>query len=161
MNINYLRECLEVDFEAGELYWRRRPSAHFAANAQSWNTRFAGKKAGRYRKDGYYEVVINGKLHLAHRVIWALFYDCWPGGVIDHIDRNPSNNVIDNLRDVTQSVNLLNASRSIRNKSGCKGVYQEKRFGRWVVTYRKKHIGTYKNWFDAVCARKSAESCAL
>ena len=99
-NIDYLRECFEADFEAGELYWRQRPLAHFAANGASWNTRFAGKKAGRCRKDGYCEVVINGNLHLIHRVIWALFHDKWPDNVIDHIDRNPSNNCIDNLRDV-------------------------------------------------------------
>ena len=162
MKISYLRECFEADFEAGELFWLKRPESHFSANAASWNTRFAGKKAGRYRKDGYYEVVINGKLHLGHRVLWALFYDHWPNGVIDHLDRNPSNNSIDNLRDVTQTVNLLNTGLSARNSSGVVGVSKEARCGNWIAQIglngKMRHLGTYRHWFDAVCARKSAEN---
>lgn len=43
-----------------------------------------------------------------HRAIWAVFYGQWPKFVIDHIDGDRKNNHIENLRDCTQSDNLLN-----------------------------------------------------
>lgn len=43
-----------------------------------------------------------------HRVVWALFYGRWPVGTIDHLDNNPLNNRIENLRECSQSENNLN-----------------------------------------------------
>jgi len=47
---------------------------------------------------------------LLHRLIWFYFKGYFPekGKVIDHIDRNPLNNKITNLRVVTQKENLWN-----------------------------------------------------
>ena len=68
--------------------------------------------AGTKREDGYYSVAINNKRYLVHRVIWVLFhYKIGRLLVIDHIDRNPSNNFIDNLRLVTQAENNKNKGR--------------------------------------------------
>ncbi len=65
--------------------------------------------AGTKRDDGYYSVAINNKRYLVHRVVWVLFhYKIDRTLVIDHIDRNPSNNFIDNLRLVTQGENNKN-----------------------------------------------------
>lgn len=43
-----------------------------------------------------------------HRIVWFLCNGVWPKGVIDHIDQDPSNNSISNLRDVRHRENLLN-----------------------------------------------------
>ena len=46
-------------------------------------------------------------------------------GDIDHIDGNPSNNKLSNLRDVPHRINIQNRkSKTTRNKSGFLGVVQ-------------------------------------
>jgi hypothetical protein len=43
-----------------------------------------------------------------HRAVWALVHGSWPKYQIDHIDRDTSNNRIENLRDVPGGVNQQN-----------------------------------------------------
>lgn len=45
---------------------------------------------------------------LIHRLIWFIVYGEWPKQQIDHIDGNPSNNSILNLRDVSHTDNMNN-----------------------------------------------------
>lgn len=62
-------------------------------------------------KDGYYRVEIHHKHYFIHRLV----YQTWSEDklrndlVIDHIDANPRNNNINNLRQVTQRINIENA----------------------------------------------------
>lgn len=70
---------------------------------------------------GYYRVTLinndNQKCFAVHRLVYQMF-----GGklkedlVIDHIDRNTTNNYINNLRQVTLSQNSSNVSEDSRNK---------------------------------------------
>ena len=77
--------------------------------------RKAGDQAGTLRKDNGYYTVINGKNGrnvYVHRVIWFLCKNEDPGKfVIDHIDGNPSNNKIENLRKVTAGENSRNIKK--------------------------------------------------
>lgn len=62
-------------------------------------------------RDGYRRIEI-GKG--SHKLVHRLVYETWKeplvdGFVIDHIDANPSNNNIENLRQVTQKENILSA----------------------------------------------------
>lgn len=50
---------------------------------------------------------------------------------IDHIDGNPANNRIDNLRSATHAQNLANTKRRRDNTSGYKGVRLHKSSGLW------------------------------
>ena len=62
----------------------------------------------------YFQQHINGKRfnHFIHQLVAKLFIGERPDGlVIDHIDRNPLNNKVDNLRYVTQAENMLNQDR--------------------------------------------------
>lgn len=44
-------------------------------------------------------------------VIWFWIFGEWPEFTIDHLDRNPGNNRIENLRDVTRSIQNKNRKR--------------------------------------------------
>lgn len=63
------------------------------------------------------------------------------GEIIDHKDRNPSNNNISNLRLANKSLNAINSKIPSHNKSGYKGVSFYKRDKNWEVNikhYQKK-----------------------
>lgn len=100
------------------------------------NGRHSGSK-GTVTKAGYVSTVWNGKRYYAHRLIWLWFNGEWPDGVIDHIDRNPLNNKIENLRTATKSENAMNSSVTSA-KSGVKGV-------RWYAPLRKYHARLMKD----------------
>lgn len=133
---SFLEECFEVNFETGTLTWKRRPRHHFPTE-RGWkiaNAQRAGKKANLdwYKSENYScERVTTCGMHMpVHHVIWVMFY----GEVfdktkyeIDHIDRNPRNNSIGNLRCVTSTENSYNTSGKIHGKtSDFKGLCYDK-----------------------------------
>ena len=64
------------------------------------------------------------KEYKAHRIIWTFLNGEIPEGIIvDHIDGNPFNNSIDNLKIKTQPDNRLNSRKHSNNTSGETGVY--------------------------------------
>ena len=81
---------------------------------------------------GYLMVTINRKHYLTHRIIAKAFIpnpNNFP--YIDHIDRNKTNNSVNNLRWVTQSTNLRNTCRSDKSLpenvlSGTKEYYKHR-----------------------------------
>jgi len=112
---------------------------------------------GYIDKDGYKEVRINGKSHKYHRVIYKLHNPDWDitdyskDNFIDHIDRNTSNNNIENLR-------VLNNSQNNCNRD-CKGYYWHKKANKWCVeitiNYKKIYGGLFINEEEAI--KKRAE----
>jgi hypothetical protein len=79
--------------------------------------------AGYKRKDGYWLIGHNYRNVLLHRVIFEMFNGEIGYGIqIDHIDGNPSNNSISNLRSVSPEVNQRNMKMNVRNTSGKTGV---------------------------------------
>ena len=79
--------------------------------------------------------------------------------IVDHIDGNPLNNKIENLRAATNSQNQANTRLSKANTSGYKGVYFHKSTGLWQASVRKDkkliHLGLFQNIEDAVKARRT------
>jgi hypothetical protein len=68
-------------------------------------------------------VSVNGQRYLVHRIIWVLEKGYCPIDLeIDHIDGNPFNNRIENLRLATSKQNQRNRSKNINNKTGVHGV---------------------------------------
>lgn len=116
-----------------------------------------GRYSGSVKSDGKYrDVVVDGKHYLAHRIIWEMHYGDIPdGAVIDHIDGNGLNNRLDNLRLVTKSGNQRNRRMPRNNKIGIMGVYR--RPHGYAVRVAGRHLGTFRDFFDACCARLSAE----
>ena len=66
-----------------------------------------------------------GRYYQIHRIIWEMFNGTIPEKmVIDHLDRNPHNNNIDNLACKTNQHNLQNKNKYSTNKSGFTGIYK-------------------------------------
>lgn len=102
------------------------------------------------------------KVHYqAHRIAWLLFYREHPEGIIDHINGNPLDNRISNLRIVSSRQNQLNRVKGTsiykNNKYGIAGLYYVK--VKNVYKWRAKsfadgkaiHLGYFDNKFDACC----------
>ncbi len=62
----------------------------------------------------------------------------------------------------TQLPKIRDMTPSAANTSGCRGVYYESKFDRWraEIKFQKKryYLGTFRNFEDAVKARKAAEA---
>ena len=70
----------------------------------------------------------------------SLFTSCSSSGLlVDHIDGNPSNNNVKNLRLVTHVENATNRRQTSACKTGVTGVSFRGDTNRWVVTYTAKN----------------------
>lgn len=87
----------------------------------------------RFRKDGSpagWFMKLNGSTTGVHRVVYQIFHGViLKSEVVDHIDRNPFNNTIQNLMVTTQLINCRNRKKSKLNTSGVTGVYFESHLG--------------------------------
>lgn len=59
-------------------------------------------------RDGYVRFNLQGRRYSAHRIAWKMHYGRDPASILDHIDRNRSNNRIKNLREASIYLNALN-----------------------------------------------------
>ena len=112
---------------------------------------------------GYTSIMISGKNYRAHRLAWLYVYGYLPEHEIDHIDRDKSNNKIDNLRHVSCSCNKRNVGLRQDNTSGIKGVYWDKQSDKWraqiTANNKQHHLGLFTDFTEAVCTRLAAEQC--
>jgi hypothetical protein len=121
-----------------------------------------GKIAGAKSNQDYLSVTINGKYYLVHRIAYYMYHGYWPENEIDHINQNPRDNRICNLREVSRTCNSMNSKTPCNNSvSGIKGVAWNNVRNYWTarIRYKKKviHLGTFRNFINAVKARHYAE----
>jgi hypothetical protein len=126
------------EYEDGNLYWKIKPSKKISI----------GAKAGYIDKKGYIQIRIDGKFYLGHRIIFAMHNGYMPE-FIDHIDGNPFNNLIENLREATLSQNQFNSKTRKDNLSGIKGVTWNTARNKWQVQLqvnrKNKYFGLYQD----------------
>lgn len=81
--------------------------------------------------------------------------------VVDHINRNPSDNRKNNLRICYQYQNTINQKIRSNNTFGICGVSYDKRSGKWEahikINKKKKSLGLYSTLQEAAKARYEAE----
>ena len=81
-------------------------------------------------------------------MIFLFFNDYLPSQV-DHIDGNPLNNRIENLRPANSFQNQANRKANKSNKSGYKNVNWDERSKSWEVKFmhqcKKMHFGYFKD----------------
>lgn len=82
-----------------------------------------GDVAGSLNKSGHFEVYFEGRLQQVHRIVYMLHNgEIKEGLVIDHINRNRSDNKIINLRAISYKENSRNQKGRVNNTSGYTGV---------------------------------------
>jgi hypothetical protein len=139
LSFNRLRELLNYDSDTGVFTWRSRPSLRCRINV--------GEIAGCIGTFGYWRIQIDGERYLAHRLAWFWANGEMPGEEIDHIDGNPLNNRISNLRLATRSQNLANTPLSRKNTSGYRGVHFSRAACGWQarikINQKIRHLGTF------------------
>ena len=111
--------------------------------------RKAGDEAGGLTKSGYYSVRVDGENYMVHRIIWALNHGDLEYGLIDHKDKNRSNNKIENLRLVTHSINCKNSSIKKHNKTGHIGITFQKKFNIYTATWSNDEAEQQRKHFSA------------
>lgn len=145
----YLKSILHYNPETGIFTWKVN-----VARAKKDTI------AGGFRNDGYHRIKINTKRYLSHRLAWLYVYGEFPNGNIDHINVNPSDNRISNLRIATASQNSINKKLSANNKSKFKGVHFVKSKNKWMaritINRKKIYLGIFKDIKDAALAYKEA-----
>lgn len=146
MNKDYLVQLISYDEVSGNFTW---------INPLSRRVR-KGDKAGSKRKDGYIEIRICGELYLAHRLAWFYCHGDWPEFQIDHINGVRDDNSIANLREALNEQNSRNVKMHCDNQSGYKGVFLNKRTGKWVskihLNGKSIWVGTFNSPEDAHAA---------
>lgn len=99
---------------------------------------------------GYAQFQLKGKTHRYHRVVWEVCNGPIPEGMqIDHIDRDKTNNRLENLRLATSFVNAQNRRMHSSNSSGIPNVRWDKVQGKWYVAVANKYRGRFKRLEDA------------
>jgi hypothetical protein len=110
-----------------------------------------GREAGTTKNNGYRVITVSGKTYLVHHLAWLMYHESLPpkDTEMDHINGNPSDNSIENLRVVTRSQNMMNTGVRKGNSSGIKGVTRESSSGKWRVRVtiggNRMSFGLYSN----------------
>jgi len=121
----------------------------------------SGKRSFREMNFGHMIVSYEGEQILAHRLAWFIFYGKWPEGTIDHINGDPKDNRIENLRDVPHEENMRNCKKRKDNTSGVTGVYYHKLSGKWqargYLGGKASSLGLFCDKEAAIKARKQWE----
>lgn len=118
-----------------------------------------GDKAGCLHHSGRLTVSFGGKMYQLSRVAWAIHYGIDSKYMIDHINQDPLDNRIENLREVTSKENSRNQRIRITNKTGITGVHWCNKNRRWsVMGYAngiRTTLGMFSTIFDAAACRRS------
>jgi hypothetical protein len=131
MFINFERvdALLSYDPETGILRWK--------VSRQGRGCR-AGAEVGSSDKDGYLNVMLDGKVYKAHRLAHLLMTGHWPERNPEHENRIKSDNRWENIKDLArnQSENMGNQGPHMNNTSGLKGVSWDKQKRKWMSRIR-------------------------
>lgn len=160
LTADFVRSILDFDPATGIFRWRYNPN-----NPQAWNTRRAGQIAGgRGSRYGAVAIIrIAGPSYVAHRLAWLITHGEWPMDEIDHINGDPLDNRLVNLRIVTHSQNQFNKAKQSNNTTGYVGVVHRPRTQRsdlWEARISKDGKIVWQAYFtnpqEAAAARRKA-----
>lgn len=144
------QKIIDYNPETGAFTWKINRRGHYCA----------GKPVGSVDDAGYRVMSICGRMFKAHRLAWLFVYGCWPSKLIDHINRDKSDNRICNLREACHSENNINTGLRGDNTSGVRGVSWCSRTKRWMaqICVRKQYVflGRFASKEEAAAAYNDA-----
>lgn len=118
-----------------------------------------GKRNGS-KKD--WQFMFRGNNYLVSRAVWFLSTGHDPAeSLVDHIDKNPLNNNLSNLR--LADIKLQNNNKGIRknNKSGAQGVSKNKQMNKWRADVRVNEKTLYLGLHDCLFKAATAYNDAV
>jgi len=145
MTQELVKQLFDYD-PAGYLVWRDTPSK------RPLKGKFVGCVGTRYR-----QTRVGGKNYLVHRLIYLWHQGILPK-LIDHINRNKTDNRIENLRASTMSENSRNRKSLSGSSSQFLGVWWDTKRNKWKAAIRTdkgrcpKHLGRFESEEDAAIA---------
>jgi hypothetical protein len=148
MNAAQAGDLWAYDPATGDLTWKVRPS----------NRHAVGSVAGKTDRLGYRVVRFRGRDYLGHRIAWLIVHGQWPAAFIDHINGNPSDNRLSNLREATNAENVRNSKLRRDNTHGLKGVslVKNRYFSRIAVNRQRIYLGCFRTPAEAHAAYVAA-----
>lgn len=145
---DYLKSILKYDHETGIFTW-------ISASHKCCSNICIGEEAGsNHDKKGRKKIKINGVSYFYHRLAWLYVYGKFPKNLIDHLNNDPSDNRIANLREANHSQNMQNQKTS-HSTSSTKiiGVWFNKQCNKYTsqITFNKNkiHLGLFDTAEDA------------
>jgi hypothetical protein len=114
-----------------------------------WNTGVYKLVQNTANAHGYNMVRCTNKMVYRHRIIYYAFnfdFDIYNKNILDHIDNNPLNNALDNLRIVTVQENA-------HNQLTCKGYSYDKNAKKYksyiILDSKYYHLGIFNTRWEA------------
>ena len=141
-------QALTYDAAQGKFYWRH-----------TLGRKREGMEAGSLNPAGYHIVGICGQKIMAHRLVWLVEHGSFPTGEIDHINRIPNDNRIENLRLANRYLNMRNRGMQRNNRLGLRGVVERPDGYRARIRHHGKSIelGVFSTAKEAAIAYSAAE----
>lgn len=132
----FLKSVLDYDPETGLFTWIKHMHRK-------------GKVAGSSNGNGHIQICFKGKMYLAHRLAFLYMTGKFPERIVDHINRDRSDNSWRNLRESDLSQNCCNIKKRKDNTSGHRGVFWRKDSQKWRVIVaknkRRMYLGDYED----------------
>jgi hypothetical protein len=171
-----MKATLALDVLKNNVYYDKDTGIFTRTKTHPKRKYLIGSITGVPRPDGYLQIMIEGKLFLAHRLAWLYVYSELPKNNIDHINGIKNDNRIENLRDIKQKLNVENIKQAKKSSTSSsklgvsfanKGRSKDKPFrSRIVVDHKEIHLGTFSTEDEAykaylVAKRKYHEGCTI
>jgi hypothetical protein len=144
LTVSRLKTLLGYDPKRGEFRWRVQRSPQ----------RPVGSFAGVPRPDGRVVIRIDRILYLRSRLAWLYMRGRWPCREVDHRDLDHGNDRYRNLRLATRRLN--EANKKSRRGAMPKGVFFDKRRGKYRAYIAGKHLGMFTSLETAALAYGTA-----
>ena len=154
MNLeNGLEFVINFSFLNYNLRYNENENEFYVKKGDDWRLKKFTKNNKGYLKTGFCFEKNKQTFILKHRLVFYaynndfdIFRRSTTENMLDHVDGNPSNNSIENLRVVTRQQNAFNQKRA-------KGYYWNKNNKKWLARIRlngrSKHLGYFETEEEA------------